>query len=203
MFYKNIIYEIRIFDFRNYPTYVSNMRQFRWKPLVIADLLTSVPSVVWLDASAVIHKPLELLYTNTKQFSLCFYYPWMLLSLSGHGVFAATDRRMYDYFPLSTTVAKTLHMWEASAQLIFATNQVRTEVLRYVVLCALEEQCMAPIGSTTDCKFKNNRFMDYAECHRQDQSAINMILACVNNYNDTKYFRTSNDIISIEKTKTL
>jgi hypothetical protein len=34
-----------------YPRYVSHLRQYRWKSLIIAEALTQFPMVLWMDAS--------------------------------------------------------------------------------------------------------------------------------------------------------
>ncbi|KHJ93647.1 hypothetical protein OESDEN_06434 [Oesophagostomum dentatum] len=46
---------------------------------------------------------------------------------------------------------------------------------------------MAPAGSQLFCEFVNGRYEEYANCHRYDQSAINILLANAYEYNITKY----------------
>ena len=47
----------------------------------------------------------------------------------------------------------------------------------WVYLCALDERCLVP-EANRDCKFKNkNMYTDYDDCHRFDQSVINLVLS--------------------------
>ncbi len=47
-------------------------------------------------------------------------------------------------------------------------------------MCALDKRCIAPIGSQLKCNFKGGAYARYANCHRYDQSLLNILLA--NNY---------------------
>lgn len=43
--------EFRVFNFSNFPVFVKNLKDFRWKPLVIADALKTNDLVLYADAS--------------------------------------------------------------------------------------------------------------------------------------------------------
>lgn len=201
--YRNIISEIRIFSFDKYPSYFKKLRSFRWKPIVIAELLKEFPSLWWMDSSAqILRYPLQY-YNEIKQcfanMSTCKFYPWSMLKATGHSIYAATDQRLYDFFPISREVSKNLEMFDAGLQLIYATKDVRESVLRYWVLCALEPDCMDPSGSSIECDFSRlSRYRIYAGCHRQDQSTINILLALANDFNVTRYWRDFDGIKACE-----
>jgi hypothetical protein len=60
--------------------------------------------------------------------------------------------------------------------------------LKKYVQCSLEKDCMAPVGSQIICNFPNGeRYLKYANCHRFDQSAINIIASIATNNNDRDY----------------
>lgn len=48
---------------------------------------------------------------------------------------------------------------------------------------------MEPPGSQLDCHFGRSTYTDYAGCHRYDQSALSVLVAAANDYDDKKYFR--------------
>lgn len=206
-YYNSIIIEIREFQFSRYPPYVSNINEFRWKPLIIAELLTQHNSLWWMDSSVVVNKSLSYFYSNIRNTNCsqnsCINtdYPWLMITNSHHSIYAATDKRMYRYLPISDTVAKNLTMGAATVQLIYATTKIRKDVLRYWVLCALEKDCMAPEGSRLECNFGQNRYTYYAGCHRQDQSAISIILSNVNKFRTEKFIRDADDVLFVERGK--
>jgi hypothetical protein len=101
---------------------------------------------------------------------------------------------MYDYFPMNKSIAKRLPMYSASHSLWYSTRHTRMNVLKWWVWCALEENCMAPKESRLACRFAGDTYNLYANCHRFDQSAINMIAAIVSNY-DTSLYRLSGAVL--------
>lgn len=48
--------EIRKFNFSAYPDYVKNLREYRWKAIVIAETLRDYGAVWYLDSSLIITK---------------------------------------------------------------------------------------------------------------------------------------------------
>jgi len=86
-------------------------------------------------------------------------------------------------------MAQHITMLEASHMLWYLTRQDRTtlSILKWWVWCALELDCMAPPQSNLKCKFIGDHYKDYANCHRFDQSAINIIAAIVTNFNRSHY----------------
>ncbi|CDW58418.1 Protein CBG04378 [Trichuris trichiura] len=53
--------------------------------------------------------------------------------------------------------------------------------------CALEENCMSTPEATLMCKFTDDPFNDYADCHRYDQSITNLLLANLLGYNSKRW----------------
>lgn len=158
-----------------------------------------------MDGHVQICKPLSVYYKNVTECNLhlnsCkkYYYPWILISSSEHSIFAATDPKMYEYIPFPIDIGKRLTMWAATMQIIFGTKSVKENVLRYLVLCALEKECMVPEKSSASCQFDASWYTDYANCHRHDQSAINLILANINNFDEAKYHALEGNIVKIIK----
>lgn len=53
----------------------------------------------------------------------------------------------------------------------------------------VDENCMAPKGSVVSCSLGKDLIKTYYNCHRFDQSAINLISGALNDFNLTKYTR--------------
>ncbi len=139
--------------------------------------------MLWLDSSA------RVLSSNWSS-------PWsevvgahgaLLLSISGHSNFAVTHPGMYHYLPSSVNDLKRTGQGEANQMLLYRTHQTYHNVIKWWVLCALDKDCIAPIMNRF-CHFpQNDRFMTYANCHRFDQAAINILLANLYEFDDRLY----------------
>jgi len=114
----------------------------------------------------------ETLYNSIragKRFEL------QLFDYTSHTNFAATNPGMFDYIPEEEAFLKQTPMYGANAILLFGTKRIRHEVLRWWIACALEQKCMAPDGAKLSCHWGADRDNYYAECHRFDQSALNVL----------------------------
>ncbi|WKY04687.1 hypothetical protein Q1695_005587 [Nippostrongylus brasiliensis] len=114
---------------------------------------------------------------------------------------------LYEYFPTDMKKLKTT--WEFGATMIYA---VKTEdsinLMAWLVLCALEKDCMAPPGAQLKCKFGDS-LTSYAYCHRYDQAVLNLLLANAYGfdigryvggptYSDVGFHRTPSDTLKPE-----
>ena len=108
-----------------------------------------------------------------------------------HKIMAATDSRMYDYFPTNDSI---LHMPMIASGLYMVSKSPKSvKVMKETVKCALIEDCMGPPNSTTSCVYKDLWKGVYANCHRYDQSALALSLAqCSANVSD--YLRVSDRV---------
>ncbi|KRZ11091.1 hypothetical protein T11_17671 [Trichinella zimbabwensis] len=180
------------FPFDEFPEFVSTLSQFRWKPIILMLSLLEYGTLWYLDSSIIltssnllpVYNLINQLHPNKAdtdgKCSLLFH------GSSGHGIFSATNPKMYDYFPTNLEKLKNTEMFESG--IIFASYSEEVySVLFWMVACAVEGPCMAPPDSNSFCQFGRNRYRDYAFCHRYDQSAFNLLLANLLHYKSDRW----------------
>lgn len=112
---------------------------------------------------------------------------------TGHSIYSATHPSMYSYLPTNTGRLMAVRMWAFTTTIIFNTEKVYKEVLYWWYLCALDQYCISPPNVTVPCPLISNRpntthFATYfKQCHRHDQSALNVILANYFNFDVSSY----------------
>ncbi|CCD70103.1 Nucleotid_trans domain-containing protein [Caenorhabditis elegans] len=179
---KNVI--IRKFNYAKYPNYVRNLKEYRFKALILAEVISEYSNVWWLDAHNrwLQPKPLSYMYEEMAQ---CYNNDdckknssiFMFLN-STHSNYAVLNYGLLDYFP--TYDLNELKTNEAGLQLsamfvYLARTPFTLEVLKWHTLCALEDKCMNPPKAKLECKTIPSWDI-YAECFRYDQSSINLIM---------------------------
>lgn len=189
-------------------TYVRKLQSFRWKPIVVADLLKGFLSLEWMDASIIINKPLseihEVYHGRSSYVRTCptYLHPWTLLIENHHSIYAATDSRIYDYIPFPIDESKRLDTYAVTVQLIFATKHVRENVLRYWILCALQEECMDPSGTILQRRLRGNKFINklLTVIDKISQQLISYWLGLIISISTRYHFKDLNDALYIAKT---
>ncbi len=112
---------------------------------------------------------------------------YVLFTGTGHSVFAATNPRMLEYFNVNPEGLQKVECLE-SVSLLYNTESAFWRFLYWLYLCSLDPDCIAPTHSKLACRFQSeNRFASYANCHRFDQSILNIIAASYYNYNMESY----------------
>uniref|UniRef100_A0A0M3HWY5 DNA-binding protein n=1 Tax=Ascaris lumbricoides TaxID=6252 RepID=A0A0M3HWY5_ASCLU len=115
-----------------------------------------------------------------------------------HSIAAATNPLMYKYFPMAEQQAISMDMWSANMMLWIGRTNVKVEIMKPFVECALIEDCMSPPGSELRCVFPAGNARLYANCHRYGQAAINLILALRSGLNASKY-TISNSVLKARR----
>ena len=141
-------------------------------PCVFQHALQTYPGVYWLDSSGRITTDnFNELLSQVQQ-----THGGLLLTSTGHATFPVTHEQMYKYLPISMEVVKEQEQLEATS-LFYRTKEMMMYVLPWLAFCALEETCIAPTKSRF-CQFYNGteRNIHYANCHRFDQSALNILM---------------------------
>uniref|UniRef100_A0A915BXH3 Hint domain-containing protein n=1 Tax=Parascaris univalens TaxID=6257 RepID=A0A915BXH3_PARUN len=110
----------------------------------------------------------------------CRKSTYLLHGYTGHGIFAVTHSNTYIYIPTNFNEIKKpkAKMYEAGIAFAVRTAETMENIVKWYVLCALEEGCMGGNYSHS-CHFSESgdRFGKYADCHRFDQSVVNLLLA--------------------------
>ncbi|PIC54199.1 hypothetical protein B9Z55_003551 [Caenorhabditis nigoni] len=156
--------EIRNFNFSNFPPSMTQLKSYRWKSIVIAQVLRDYGSLWYLDSSVIFEK------SNVS-------HVYDLVNCYGK---VRKRYKVYKYFPTNPGELKKEKAKMYDAGFVFAVNtrQTMMNIVKWYFLCALEEDCMAPKSAVLGCQFvDDDRFRTYAGCHRYDQSIINLVLA--------------------------
>ncbi|KAL6736497.1 hypothetical protein Aduo_006843 [Ancylostoma duodenale] len=205
--------ELRKFPFDKYPSRVRTLSEFRWKPILIAMVVDEYGAVWYMDTSVRWLKDRrQVVYEEftcrknmgTKLFGIGknkdFQSAYMLHYYSGHSIFAATNPGMYKYIPTNIDAIKKNQSANHDANFAFIVKTPDSvEILKWYVMCALEKECIAPSGAQVWCIFKEDRFNDYANCHRYDQSVINLLLANSYDYNTKNYVSSIGEGATIQR----
>ncbi|XGW26300.1 hypothetical protein V3C99_007150 [Haemonchus contortus] len=201
--------ELRDFPFSNFPPHVRNLEEYRWKPIIIAMAVKEYGAIWWMDTSVrwlqdyrnLVYDEITCQETSPAEEFLswlgfaqksnvtdCDKSSYLLQRSSEHSIYATTNPGMYDYIPtiINNQSRKSCENYDANFAFIVKTKET-ISILKWLVLCALEMGCMAPPGSQLNCNFNGDRYTRYANCHRYDQSAINLLLANMYGCNSSKY----------------
>ncbi|KAK6766195.1 hypothetical protein RB195_025850 [Necator americanus] len=138
----------------------------------------------------------------TANLQECMKSTYLLHSFTGHGIYAATDPSLYSYFPVFFEELRKpkAKMYEAGLVLAMRTRETMEKIVKWSVLCALEENCMGTRIIPNTCEFTNgDRYSSFAHCHRYDQSVVNVLLADAYYYDRHYYTSEITDFFQIQR----
>ena len=173
----------RTFEFASYPAHVRNLHNYAWKALIIQQILAEFDGVMWFDSSVKFngdhtHAIIERLVRHKSGFM--FY-----VSSAGHSIITATHPRMMEYLPMEKTGA-VKNMLQGGAVIVINTAEVQKYIMKWLVVCVLKTDCIAPVGSTLWCNYNFPR-ESFGGCHRYDQSILNILVSNAYNYEEERY----------------
>ncbi|KHJ98305.1 hypothetical protein OESDEN_01708 [Oesophagostomum dentatum] len=91
-------------------------------------------------------------------------------------------------------------MFEAGLVHVVRTKETLERILKWSVLCALEEDCMGTNIVPNICEFnRTDLFSSFAHCHRYDQSVVNVLLADAYYYDRHYYTSEITDFFRIQR----
>ena len=169
--------EIQNMQWDKYPPHVKMLKHFAWKPLIVGEVAEKYDLIMYGDSSLrmkssdigpVLGSLLEVPFFDTVP------YPAPIIA------FTYDETIKYLKYP---PFRKDMAKWETlqgGTWIMLLNHDMKENVLKPWVDCALHEQCIAPKGSSrSPCHFEMLKYNDgrYVGCHRYDQSALNIILA--------------------------
>ena len=67
------------------------------------------------------------------------------VGITGHSIIAATHQGMMEYIPIKTNDA-VKGMFQANSVIAINTPEVQKHIMKWLVICALEEDCFEAYG---------------------------------------------------------
>ena len=188
--------KFRKFDFDAYPPHVRNLDNYAWKTLIIQQILSEFDGVMWFDSSVKFQENntsviMEQLVHSKSGF--LFY-----VSTTGHSIITATHPDMMEYFPLKKEGA-VKDMLQGGAVIIINKDEVQKYIMKWLVICVLKKDCIAPPGSTLFCDYNFPR-EKFGGCHRYDQALLNILVSNTYNHDKARYhFERSNTFAVVNR----
>ena len=145
---------------------------FDFLHLFLQEVLQQNPGAIWFDSSVRVKCP-NLMFTLAGMLEKSGI---ALVDNTDHSIFATTDQRTYKYLTANITMLKQKEMIGASFIAVTNSTEIQKHIIEKLVSCSLKRDCIAPVGSTVYCNFKADTFREYANCHRYDQSVLNILL---------------------------
>ena len=174
----------RKFNFDSYPPHVRNLHNYAWKPLIIQQVLAEFDGAMWFDTSVVFKKNSTLthLLERMARFNSGFLF---YVRSTGHSIQAATHPDMLKHFPIKKAHAVG-DMFQGGAVIIVNTADVQQHIMKWLCICALKQDCIAPPGAQLYCNSQTLfQYRErYANCHRYDQGLMSILAK--NLYNDDR-----------------
>ena len=184
---KNLPFvQYRMFDFNEYLPHVSTLINYAWKPLIIQEILGEFDGAMWFDSSIKFkgnntHEVLQRLTFGSSEVGIYV----LQVGITGHSIIVATHPGMMEYIPIKTNDS-VKDMFEANSMIVINTPEVQKHIMKWLVTCALEEDCIAPVGAKLYCgfNFPKDKFVG---CHRYDQSLVNILVSNVYSSDRNRY----------------
>ncbi|XP_064639151.1 uncharacterized protein LOC135494797 [Lineus longissimus] len=175
------------FPFRKFPPYVRLLMKFHWKPILLQLALNEYGSVLWLESSTRLttgdlsQAIKEAKETGIKIFGIKHAY----------STYSVTHPGMLKYLPTNMRRLKVSGQTQTAPMIIYHTKDIERKFTKWLVLCGLERFCLAPLLSKRRCNGlktnKASKHARYLNCHRFDQSAINILLKNMFDYDTSKF----------------
>lgn len=121
--------------------HISDLKTYAWKPLLIQETLKEFKTVIYIDSSIRFQSSeLSPIIESLKDVGMLTQYIELKLN-------CYTNPKMFNWFHETKDSYEDFFTIEANI-LLFHRSFITSLIMKAWVTCALEEQCIAPIGST-------------------------------------------------------
>uniref|UniRef100_A0AC35TP65 DNA-directed DNA polymerase n=1 Tax=Rhabditophanes sp. KR3021 TaxID=114890 RepID=A0AC35TP65_9BILA len=202
---------IKSFDFKWYPPHVSNLSNSAWKSLIIADALREYEVIWQVDPTVRFQKNVltqissQVLPCTTKaklsnNITSCGKSSFMFNQRTSHVLPASIHKNTLKYLPTEIPKIGKISSYTSSSLYVIRTDYTMNNIVKWHVLCALTQDCIAPlsINTQTNCRIINGI---QQACHRFDESIINLLLVNAYGYTNDRYFSNIKRLHSIKRDK--
>ncbi|XP_061192952.1 uncharacterized protein LOC133201181 [Saccostrea echinata] len=177
-----------------FPSFIHDLSNFYWRPLIIQTALAEFGHIAWINPGFKVSSMAfnDLVHKSEE--------PGILVigQNADYSTFAVTHPKMYKYLTVDRReLFKSPHI-EMRAMIIHNTDEVMNNFMKLLTACAVEEQCLSPPGAASKCRFDVTG-REYADCHRYDESAVNIILKNWLGHKSATYMVKSNFLQPINK----
>uniref|UniRef100_A0A7E4UY97 Nucleotid_trans domain-containing protein n=1 Tax=Panagrellus redivivus TaxID=6233 RepID=A0A7E4UY97_PANRE len=187
------VVQLRPISLKQYPSYVLDLKNYRFKFLILKEVLSEFDTLLYGDVSIWFNTSVtdESLTDLFKSMKTTFAKQGIrMFAFAPHSNFAVTHPLMYNYFNVSVEQMKNTTQLGATALMVSNTTAAH-DVIDKVAECALEENCMAPKGAKLKCPYPDFTLNTKVVCHRFDQSAVNMRLIELYGTDSFLYYKPS------------
>lgn len=184
--------EVKLFSYNKYPSHVHSQSFGSYIPICIQESLKEFGAVIWSDPHEYfLTKDISLVLTPAKRSGIL---AWTIDDATS----TITYPKMFTFFEEKPENFYFHRAVKTSHLILYNTDFVQNNIMLPWIKCALIEECISPTGSQNSgyCMERQPRYL-YSRCHHYEQSALNVILGKVFNYNETKY-STSEKVFGIE-----
>jgi hypothetical protein len=192
---------IQRFPFEKFPKRVQTMDNYIFKPLYQSMAMRKHKALLSFDTSVLFNEKAnftDFIQSHVKNNPTDV----TLLTTANHNMFSTTHPKMYDCFPNIDPKKMTKVTQYQATVILWIGSKSGWKSMTQFVECSLQENCLAPPGSTRICNMKeiSRHPRNFSGCHRFDQAAINYILYENSNHQPKLYSRHTK-LLRVARTK--
>ncbi|ESO83901.1 hypothetical protein LOTGIDRAFT_168942 [Lottia gigantea] len=167
-----------------WPPHIRDLENKLWRPIILQMALAHMSHLIWIEPYLVINRQKMNAYIqHSRKFGILFAG-----QRQKYSTYIVTHPDMYYYLSSDTRKLQRVPHFEINMILLHNTNTIQQRFMKWLVACTIEEWCIAPIGSKRSCDTPNlSSAKYYANCHRYDESAMNILLKSWMKYDLDKF----------------